>query len=160
MLLHTLVFGVDLAFTDAERAATRHGAKRETCAAADIGLLGLVVVGVLQTLQRKIAAYCGLDLVCTDLCTVEDGVSPTDQADLLARIQRRFCPGRTIAFLVAAALIRIGEDAQACTTGTKPKADTYGTAATNAGSWAEKPREAVRTGLSALSSAESRFRFD
>jgi hypothetical protein len=32
--------------------------------------------------------------------------------------------------------------------------------ACNAGSGAEKPDEAARTGLSALSSAESRFRFD
>src|SRR5471032_590099 len=130
LLLHAFIVGVDLALADAERTTARHGAKRETCATADIGLFGLVVIGVLQALQHKIAAYRGLDLICTDLCTFEDGVSPTDQADLLARIQRRFRPGCAIAFLTAGALVGIGEDAKASTIGTRPKAKAYGPAAT------------------------------
>ncbi|CRM11638.1 hypothetical protein [Pseudomonas sp. 24 E 13] len=123
LLLHTLVFGVDLAFADAQVCTATGADDGEADASTDIRLLGLVVIGVLQALQREVATHGGGDFVCTDLRAFEGSVSSADQADLFAGVQRCFRPGGAGALLVAGALVRIGEDAQATFSGTHAQTD-------------------------------------
>lgn len=129
LFLHALVLGVDLALADADRGAARHRAEREAGTAADIALLGLVVVGVLQTLQREVAPDLGRDLVRIDLRALERGVPPTDQACLVTGVQGGLGPGGTGAFFLAHALVAVGEDAQACAVGANAQAHANGAAA-------------------------------
>lgn len=88
LLLHALVFGVDLAFADAQVGAATGADNGEAGAPADIRLLGLVVIGVLQALQRKVTTHGSGDFVCADLRAFEGSVSSADQADLFARVQQ------------------------------------------------------------------------
>ena len=88
LLLHALVFGVDLAFADAQIGAGAAADDGETDASTDIRLLGLVVIGVLQALQREVATHGGGDFVCADLRAFEGSVSSADQADLFAGVQQ------------------------------------------------------------------------
>ncbi|MNJ36387.1 hypothetical protein D3C77_311730 [compost metagenome] len=114
LLLHALVLGVQFVLAGAE-AATRPAGTNDGDArpSADIGLFGLVVVGVLKALQRQVASNVGDDLVGVDLCALERGIPSADQAGLVASIQRGLGPGGAVAFLVTRTFVGIGEDAQA-----------------------------------------------
>lgn len=95
---------------------------------ADIGLFGLVVVGVLQALQRQVAPYVGGDFRGVDLRPFERRVPPAEQGRLIAGVQCGFGPGRAVAFLVAGTLVGIGEDAETGTFGTYTNAGADGAA--------------------------------
>lgn len=130
LLLHALVVGVELGLADAETAAcparSDDGDAQPT---ADIGLFGLVVVGVLQALQRQVAPYVGGDFRGVDLGPFKRRVPPAEQGRLIAGVQCGFGPGRAVAFLVAGTLVGIGEDAETGTFGTYTNAGADGAAA-------------------------------
>lgn len=116
LLLHAVVVGVDLALVDREAGAATGADDGDADAGADVLLLGLVLIGVLQAAQGEVAADLGGDLLATDLGTDEAGIAAADEGDLAAGIDGGFSPGGTVAVFEAGALVAVGKDAQATTT--------------------------------------------